>query len=240
MAGNNFFAGPGIPGRGRTQVSGLRRASLLCFALILSVHVCVLEIYANFSRSFRREQTQRRETLIAFEFDAKQAPAAEEPLLPAAEKPPRPAAKPAEAAPAAAVEKAEEPAAEALEDAGVLTNQAGYADENAAAPVYSAFAFGGEGPGDAVSGRKDYLALVLSLLEANKIYPHSARKRGLEGEVALNFVIERDGRAGKVNASGAHAFLVDAAKASVRRASPFPPPEDDFFEASVTISYRLE
>ncbi|MDR1176424.1 MAG: energy transducer TonB, partial [Treponema sp.] len=39
----------------------------------------------------------------------------------------------------------------------------------------------------------EYLALVMGRLEQYKIYPLSVRKRGIEGDITVVFVIQRDG-----------------------------------------------
>jgi TonB family protein len=234
MTGNDFPAERKISRRKGPQVPGARRASLVCFALILAAHLCALEIYAKFSRPVQGKQAQRRETLITFEFDAG-APAEEPVQAPAAVKP---VVEPVEAAALTEIRETEAAAEAALPHEAPLLPETGAADHAAAGSAGGEEGAAEEGAAETFSS--SYLALVLQLLEANKVYPYSARRRGLEGEVLLSFVIERDGRPKKIEASGAHAFLVDAARESIRRASPFPPPEGDVFEASLTISYRLE
>jgi len=88
------------------------------------------------------------------------------------------------------------------------------------------------------STHEDYVQTALRLLEQNKVYPLAARKRGLEGDVAVRFTVSDDGTPGDLTVSGAHAYLSQAAKESVRRAGTFPLPEG--FVVEVVIRYRLE
>jgi TonB family protein len=98
-----------------------------------------------------------------------------------------------------------------------------------------------EGAGGPVGASDtDYLALILAHLERRKVYPYAARKRGAEGDIAVSFVINGDGKAGNITVHGENRYLVLAAEQSVRQASPFPPPTNTVFQASLVISYRLE
>jgi protein TonB len=86
----------------------------------------------------------------------------------------------------------------------------------------------------------DYLALVMRHLEQRKVYPLAARKRGMEGDITVTFVITADGKAEKISATGAHRYLIQAAEQSVRQASPFPVPAGAAFNARLVIRYRLD
>ncbi|MDR3303791.1 MAG: TonB family protein [Treponema sp.] len=86
----------------------------------------------------------------------------------------------------------------------------------------------------------DYLALVMRHLEQRKVYPLAARKRGMEGDITITFVITADGKADKISATGEHRYLVQAAEQSVRQASPFPVPSGATFDARLVIRYRLD
>jgi TonB family protein len=92
----------------------------------------------------------------------------------------------------------------------------------------------------------DYMALVMRRLEEKKVYPLSVRKRGIEGDVTVDFTIGRNGAVtGITLADAAHRFLGQAAVETVRSASPFPaaPAADNQgkdYPVRVTIRYRLE
>jgi protein TonB len=105
----------------------------------------------------------------------------------------------------------------------------------------------GSGPPAASSaafGQPDYLALVMRRLEEKKIYPLAVRKRGIEGDVTLDFTIGRNGEVdGVALAASDHRFLAQAAVETVRSASPFPALSGmnrQEYPVRVTIRYRLE
>ncbi|MDR1618087.1 MAG: TonB family protein [Treponema sp.] len=96
----------------------------------------------------------------------------------------------------------------------------------------------------------DYMALIMRRLEEKKVYPLSVRKRGIEGDVTVDFTIGRNGAVtGIVLADSAHRFLGQAAIETVRSASPFPAipnalkvinNQEKEYPVRVTIRYRLE
>ncbi|MDX8401852.1 MAG: TonB family protein [Mariprofundaceae bacterium] len=80
-------------------------------------------------------------------------------------------------------------------------------------------------PGVIEAARQRWLASVLRCIEAHKRYPRAARRRRIEGEVALRFVIAPDG-VRLVRATGGHPLLRRAARQAVERAAqtmPKPP-----------------
>jgi protein TonB len=90
----------------------------------------------------------------------------------------------------------------------------------------------------------EYLALVMALLEKNKIYPLAARKRGIEGDIRAVFTIRRDGSVSDMRLADkdGHRFLAQAAFETIRSASPFPVREgwDGDYTIQVNIRYQLE
>jgi len=80
------------------------------------------------------------------------------------------------------------------------------------------------------------LDLVQSRLEANKFYPASARRRGIEGEVELGFALNGEGLADAVMilAGSGHTILDRAAMQTVHRAQPFP-----IFEGEYRVRLRF-
>jgi protein TonB len=79
-------------------------------------------------------------------------------------------------------------------------------------------------------GRSDlstnYRGLVAAQLARFKQYPDQARSRGEQGTAVISFTIAGDGRvtSSRLLRSSGHGALDDAAVATPRRASPFPPP----------------
>lgn len=65
---------------------------------------------------------------------------------------------------------------------------------------------------------------VRNHLERYKYYPATARRRGVEGEVELDFALNDKGLAQSLSivAGSGYTVLDDAARQTVRRAQPFP------------------
>jgi protein TonB len=84
---------------------------------------------------------------------------------------------------------------------------------------------GGQGEIGGSANRSSYQALVLAHLQRHRIYPETARSRGITGVAAVRFALAPDGSvmaAGLAHSSG-QAVLDTAVTDMVRRASPFPP-----------------
>jgi TonB family protein len=86
--------------------------------------------------------------------------------------------------------------------------------------------------------------MIMRRLEEKKVYPFAMRKRGIEGDVSVRFVVKSDGSLGAVQpaAKAAHPFLVQAALETVKSAGPFPVMEGSAgdFSVQLTIRYQLE
>jgi len=117
------------------------------------------------------------------------------------------------------------------------------APDAASLPIAGAgFADGARGATGSGSGAAAREAAVMARIQAAKTYPDAARRRGIEGEVAVVFAIAADGSLMGVEAerAGAHPLLVRAAADAVAAAAPYPPGDGDATTYRVTIVYRLE
>ncbi|MDR1957091.1 MAG: energy transducer TonB [Treponema sp.] len=89
----------------------------------------------------------------------------------------------------------------------------------------------------------EYLALIMRRLEEKKVYPLSVRKRGIEGDITVDFVIRPDGTVSGLTLAdpSGHRFLAQAAFETVRSASPLPVMEDrkTDYTVRIAIRYRL-
>ncbi|MDR0600775.1 MAG: energy transducer TonB, partial [Treponema sp.] len=171
----------------------------------------------------------------AFPSDRREPPDAAPEVSAAAPEAPVQAAAPDREAPpvAAAVPEAPAPAGAAGDEAAEIPA----ATENAAVPGDA-----GSAAGNAAAG---YLALIMRRLEEKKVYPFSVRKRGIEGDVTVDFTIGPNGTvAGVTLVDSDHRFLSQAAAETIRSASPFPalPARVNTipYPVRVTIRYRLE
>ncbi|HSH41684.1 MAG TPA: TonB family protein [Arenicellales bacterium] len=85
-----------------------------------------------------------------------------------------------------------------------------------AAPAASGWSAAGE--------RERYLSELLAHIEANKRYPRAARRRRLEGDVAVQFTLLGDGSIRKLRVESGPAVLRAAARSTLDRAMPLPSP----------------
>jgi protein TonB len=96
----------------------------------------------------------------------------------------------------------------------------------------------GTGSGSALSG---YLREIRRLLEKHKDYPWMARRRQLQGVVAVVFTIGSGGQieAARISRSSGHALLDRAAQDTVRRVGRFPPLPAALNRQKLTIEVPL-
>ena len=222
---------------------------LACFTGIAALHIAVFSAAPFFMRD-RPPAPAATELLLTLQA-ASAAGAAE-----TVETPPAPPALPRKTVETADALSAAPPLEEAAPVTEAETPQsvedAGTAEEASVTAAGGIPVTGGspEGEGSAPAARDaaitdaEYLALVMALLEKNKIYPLSARKRGIEGDIRAEFTIRRDGSVSGMrlaDASG-HRFLAQAAFETIRSAAPFPVMEGrgGDYKVEVTIRYQLE
>ncbi|MCS6912390.1 MAG: energy transducer TonB [Myxococcales bacterium] len=94
---------------------------------------------------------------------------------------------------------------------------------------------GSSAPGS--SPGPDLRARILQQIAAHRHYPELARRRGIEGTVALRFRVGADGRAQDLEViHSAHPWLDEAARQAVIRAAPLPPVDGPQI---VTIEFHL-
>ncbi|MCF8024985.1 MAG: energy transducer TonB [Desulfobacteraceae bacterium] len=104
----------------------------------------------------------------------------------------------------------------------------------------------GEDPGRQEQ-KADYFKRVRAAIEKKKQYPAFARRRQLEGKVAISFDIAGDGSISHISVikSSGFSMLDEAALSAVRGAAPFDPPsEEDFnrfpLELEILIAFELK
>ncbi len=103
----------------------------------------------------------------------------------------------------------------------------------------------GSSEGSARMSVLTYNEAVKQLIERKKEYPPNARKRGLEGEIIVSFVIDRKGRlkSSQIKKSSGHEILDEAAVSTIKDASPFPEfgtlIKSQELELQINVAYRL-
>jgi periplasmic protein TonB len=90
--------------------------------------------------------------------------------------------------------------------------------------------------------RQQYLQQLMSHIESFKYYPRAARKRSLEGEVKVSFILLDDGSYKQLSLDGRHSALVKASRVAMELATPLPVPPNDMAipgQIDFTMSYSL-
>lgn len=90
--------------------------------------------------------------------------------------------------------------------------------------------------------RQQYLQQLMSHIESFKYYPRAARKRSLEGEVKVSFILLDDGSYEQLSLDGTHSALVKASRVAMESATPLPLPPNDMVipgQIDFTMSYSL-
>ena len=212
-----------------------RAAVLGCFAVLGLAHVLVICL-AGFSAP-QKTAAAKRELFLSFE-PAASVPAAPAPPLPQKTARPAPSAQPA----VAAQQGVEALPAETVPLDEIFTPVT--ADSAAESGAEETGGYSGAASAARPMSEADYLAMIMRRLEEKKVYPLAMRKRGIEGDVSVRFIVKRDGSLGAVApaANPAHPFLAQAALETVKSASPFPVMEGSAgeFSVQVTIRYQLE
>jgi TonB family protein len=229
---------PVEPEAGQDRVN--RLLVLGCFTAIVSLHLAALSA-AGFPAKREAPAPETRELFLALQAAEREEP----PAMQAAEPPPR--VLPPEPVPAAPLPVTEEAVVASPVEAVEAAASVPALVEGGVSGAYTGDAVS-QGPVNSVLPRRrimtdaEYLALVMDRLEKNKIYPLSVRKRGIEGDITVDFTIRRDGTVSDVKADpSGHRFLVQAALETIRSAAPFPVVEGrGEYSPRVRIRYRLE
>jgi len=116
---------------------------------------------------------------------------------------------------------------------------------SAVAPMTSAAAEAGDGPGDdprAKQKEADWYSLVSVHLNRMKRYPREAKKAGQQGTPTVRFTVDRRGRVSEIAITRSSGFgLLDAATVELmERAAPLPAMPSSMRRERVTISLPIE
>jgi protein TonB len=71
--------------------------------------------------------------------------------------------------------------------------------------------------------RQHYLARIMQLIKVHKLYPYSARRRHIEGDVQISFSLDANGQPSHIQINGKHTVLERASRQAIADAQPFPP-----------------
>lgn len=90
--------------------------------------------------------------------------------------------------------------------------------------------------------RQQYLHGLLSHIESFKFYPRSARRRSIQGNVRISFLLRDDGGYEQLELDGDETVLVKAARQALESAVPLPSPPGDIRlldRIEFTMAYSL-
>jgi len=88
--------------------------------------------------------------------------------------------------------------------------------------------------------RQQYIARIMASIQAHKLYPYSARRRHIEGDIQVLFVIDAQGKVQKLHVAGSSSVLNVATKQAIEEALPFPRPQQQYVPVQFTMQYRLK
>ncbi|MDQ6952584.1 MAG: TonB family protein [Mariprofundaceae bacterium] len=90
--------------------------------------------------------------------------------------------------------------------------------------------------------RNQYIADVMHTIKTHKLYPYLARRRHLEGDVLISFVIDARGKAKDIQINGKHSVLQRASRAAIKASQPFsvaPKGLGAMIRVTFVMQYRL-
>jgi protein TonB len=87
--------------------------------------------------------------------------------------------------------------------------------------------------------RRTYLEALVRHINRHKVYPASAMRRRIEGDVKVKFVVETAGHLKRLNVHGGALVLQDAARQAVRDSVPLPEPPDGVL-LPLKVEYVME
>ncbi|MDQ6979042.1 MAG: TonB family protein [Mariprofundaceae bacterium] len=96
---------------------------------------------------------------------------------------------------------------------------------------------------DVAALKHDYMRRALALIEQQKHYPRSARRRHMEGDVLVELDVDSTGHACNIHLSGAHAALQKATKTAIADAMPLQLPPEKLtlpLHLRFVMQYRLD
>lgn len=93
---------------------------------------------------------------------------------------------------------------------------------------------------DKASEKRHFLTSLRSSIQNNLHYPPAARRRGMQGEIAVRFTLNENGSIGTINILGGESIFHNAAKAAVASASGITIPKNLTDSLPLEIDLTLE
>jgi len=86
--------------------------------------------------------------------------------------------------------------------------------------------------------REHYLNKLMTHIESHKFYPHTARRRGIVGQVEVSLQLSSTGGIKRINCRGKNNLLCEAARKAVFDARPLPLPQHASFP--LDFKYKMD
>jgi len=87
--------------------------------------------------------------------------------------------------------------------------------------------------------RQQYLSLIISMIKAHKSYPYSARRRHIEGDIQVSFIVDTKGQIRELHITGGSSVLRFATQQAIEDAQPFPQPPQQNIRSQFIMQYQL-
>jgi protein TonB len=88
--------------------------------------------------------------------------------------------------------------------------------------------------------RQQYLSRIMSMIKAHKSYPYSARRRHIEGDIQVSFLIDSKGNTRDLHITGGSSALRSATRQAIEDAQPFPQPPQQSIRSQFIMQYQLK
>jgi len=91
--------------------------------------------------------------------------------------------------------------------------------------------------------KQQYLSRILSMIQSHKHYPYSARRRHIEGDVQVSFMIGRQGQISDLHITGGSSALRSSTRLAIEDSLPFPVPSailPQSMHSQFVMQYRLK
>jgi len=91
--------------------------------------------------------------------------------------------------------------------------------------------------------KQQYLSRILSMIQSHKHYPYSARRRHIEGDVHVSFVVDTQGQVSNLHITGGSSALRSSTRLALEDSLPFPSPSKILLQSmdvQFVMQYRLK
>lgn len=91
--------------------------------------------------------------------------------------------------------------------------------------------------------KQQYLSRILSMIQSHKNYPYSARRRHIEGDVQVSFMVDTQGQISGLHMTGGSSALRSSTRRAIEDSLPFPVPSkilSQSIHSKFVMQYRLK